>query len=58
MMTITEAINEYLLEQTVRGNSPKTVKDYKTKLMMFYRFIGDVDVRRCSLAPSVCLFSV
>lgn len=43
-MKIDEAIYEYLLEQTVRGNSPNTVKDYRTKLQMFRKFIGDVDV--------------
>ncbi len=51
-MRIDDAIYEYLLEQTVRGNSPNTVKDYRTKLEMFRRFTGDVDV--CELTLQRC----
>ncbi len=39
-MTIEEAIEEYLIEQTVRGNSPKTVADYRQKLRPFQRATG------------------
>lgn len=48
-MRIDEAIHEYLIEQTVRGNSPKTVKDYRTKLQFFRDYVGDVDVREIDL---------
>ena len=51
-MTIDEAIEEFMLEQRVRGNAEKTLIDYRQKLGQFRLYIGDVDVseitvRRC-----------
>ena len=51
-MTIDEAIEEFMLEQRVRGNAEKTLIDYRQKLGQFRLFMGDVDVsaltvRRC-----------
>ena len=51
-MTINDAIKEFLLEQASRGNSRKTVKDYRTKLMFFLNFTGDIDVN--DITVSLC----
>lgn len=48
-MRIDEAISEFLLEQKVRGNSEKTLIDYRQKLGQFRLFIGDVDVSEISV---------
>ena len=51
-MRIDEAIEEFILEQKIRGNSERTLKDYRQKLGQFRLFVGDVavedlTVRRC-----------
>ena len=51
-MRIDEAIEEFLLEQRIRGNTERTLKDYRQKLGQFRLYMGDVDitkitVRRC-----------
>ena len=51
-MTIDEAIEEFMLEQRVRGNAEKTLIDYRQKLGQFRLYMGNVDVssltvRRC-----------
>ena len=49
-MMLSEAIEEYLIEQSVRGNSRETIKDYATKLRLFKEFARDVDVNSIDLA--------
>ena len=51
-MTISNAINEFLLDQAVRGNSKNTVKDYKTKLAFFVNFTGEIEVQ--NITVSLC----
>ena len=48
-MILSDAIDEYLVEQSVRGNSRETIKDYLTKLRLFKDFTGDVDVNSIDL---------
>ena len=43
-MKIDEAIEEFMLEQRVRGNAERTLKDYRQKLGQFRLFVGDVNV--------------
>ena len=39
-MTLNEAIQDFLLEQRVRGNSPKTLAYYENLLNIFSQFAG------------------
>ena len=48
-MTLQAAIDEFLIEQQVRGNSPRTVQGYRQKLKIFTRFTGDVSIEEISL---------
>jgi len=48
-VTLQAAIDEFLIEQQVRGNSPRTVQGYRQKLKMFTRFTGDVSIEEISL---------
>ena len=43
-MQLVDAIDEFLIEQRVRGNASSTLKDYETKLKFFMKFVGNVDV--------------
>jgi len=49
-MTLQTAIEEFLVEQQVRGNSPRTVQGYLQKLKMFTRFTGVVPIEEISLS--------
>lgn len=40
-MTVREAVEEFLIDQTVRGNTMKTVQSYHNTLMYFLRFAGE-----------------
>lgn len=44
-MTLKQAVNAFLVEQKVRGNSPKTIIAYKQQLKYFYEFIDDIDMQ-------------
>jgi len=48
-MTLQMAIEEFLIDQQVRGNSPRTVQGYRQELNMFQRFTGDVPLEEISL---------
>lgn len=48
-MTIDEAIEEFMIEQRVRGNTEKTLIDYRQKLGQFRLYMGDVDVSEISV---------
>ena len=48
-MKLLEALDEFYLEQAVRGNSSITIKDYKIKLDLFYRFVGNIDLSELNL---------
>lgn len=48
-MKLSEAVIEYLVEQSVRGNSKKTVEDYRRKLRFFQDFTGDVELSEITL---------
>jgi integrase/recombinase XerC/integrase/recombinase XerD len=48
-MILQSAIEEYLIDQQVRGNSPRTVQGYRQKLSMFMRFTGDIPIEEISL---------
>ncbi|MBQ8289976.1 MAG: tyrosine-type recombinase/integrase [Clostridia bacterium] len=48
-MLLQDAIDEFFIEQRVRGNSAVTLRDYKTKLNMFLKFVGNVDVSELNL---------
>lgn len=48
-MNLQTAINSFLLEQTIRGNSPVTVSGYRAILGYFRSFAGDLDVETIDL---------
>ncbi len=48
-MNLTTAIESFLLEQTIRGNSPATVSGYRAILGYFRSFAGDLDVETIDL---------
>ena len=48
-MNLQTAIEEFAVEQLCRGNSEKTVRDYRQKLGRFVDFAGNVDVLEISL---------
>lgn len=39
-MTIQQAIADFLIEQQIRGNTPKTVQYYGLSLGLYARFVG------------------
>ena len=43
---LTALIDEFLLEQSVKGNSKRTLEDYRVKLRIFLEFAGNVSVSR------------
>ena len=43
-MKISEALEEFLLDQRIRGNSPETIVYYRRSIGFFQSFIGDCDV--------------
>jgi integrase/recombinase XerC/integrase/recombinase XerD len=49
-MNLSAATEEFMIDQQVRGNSPRTVQGYRQKLGMFMRFTGDVPIEEISLA--------
>ena len=40
-MTLQAAINDYMIEQHIRGNTPKTVRYYALCLRLFARYAGE-----------------
>ncbi len=42
-MKLNVMINEFKMEQELRGNSEKTIKNYMQVLEMFIKYIGDID---------------
>ena len=50
MMSLTSAIAEFLIEQQVRGNSPKTVLHYRRVLGFFHAFADDPQLDGVTLA--------
>ena len=48
-MNLQTAIDSFLLEQTIRGNSPQTVSGYRAILGYFRSFTGDIDVEKIDL---------
>ena len=48
-MQLQAAIDSFLLEQTIRGNSPMTVSGYRSILGYFRSFSGDLDVEKIDL---------
>ena len=48
-MKLQTAIDAFLLEQTIRGNSPMTVSGYRSILGYFRSFSGDVNVEEIDL---------
>lgn len=50
MWNLADSIDEFLIEQSVRGNSKKTLIDYRTKLRIFLEFSGNVDVKDIDLS--------
>lgn len=48
-MNLQTAIDSFLLEQTIRGNSPATVSGYRAILGYFRSFSGDLDVETIDL---------
>ena len=48
-MRLNDAINDFLLDQAVRGNSKNTISDYRTKLTFFARYAGNVDITNITL---------
>lgn len=49
MWNLTDLIDEFLIEQSVRGNSKETLRDYRTKLRIFTEFTGNIDVKSIDL---------
>lgn len=43
-MRISEALEEFLLDQRIRGNSPETVVHYRRSIRFFQDFVGDCNV--------------
>ena len=48
-MVLSQAIQQFLLDQSGRGNSDYTLKYYKDLLILFLAFAGDVDVTELDL---------
>ena len=48
-MNLTTAIEQFCVEQICRGNSERTVQDYRQKLGRFLLFLGDRDVKQIDL---------
>ena len=48
-MLLVDAIDEFLIEQRVRGNASSTVRDYTTKLNFFKDFAGNIDISKIDL---------
>lgn len=48
-MTISSSISDFLVEQSVRGNSRRTLKDYRNKLGYFQAYVGDVELDQITL---------
>jgi integrase/recombinase XerC/integrase/recombinase XerD len=48
-MTLQSAIDEFLIDQQVRGNTPRTVQGYRQRLGIFLNFTGDIFVDEISL---------
>ena len=48
-MNLTEAIEEFLLDQRMKGNSKLTREYYIRSLKLFLAFMGNMDVRQISL---------
>lgn len=48
-MKLIDAIDEFLIEQRVRGNSSATVCDYQRKLRFFREFTGNIDIEDIDL---------
>ena len=40
MMILQEAITEFLIDQQIKGNTPKTVRYYRQALARFTDFVG------------------
>lgn len=40
-MTLQAAVHDFLIEQHIRGNTPKTIRYYTLCLSLFSRFVGD-----------------
>lgn len=53
-MTIRECIDDFLIEQQVRGNSPKTVKHYSRCLGLFERFQSPKNSNISAVSVSDC----
>lgn len=43
-MVISKALELFLIEQKLRGNTPKTIHNYERNISYFYEFTGDIDV--------------
>ena len=39
-MTIQEALTDFLIEQQIRGNTPKTIQYYSLSVGLYARFAG------------------
>ncbi len=52
-MKIEDALNEFLIEQAVRGNSGRTIEDYQIKLRIFLTYFG-ADRPLSDLTLDVC----
>jgi len=48
-MILSAATEEFLIDQQVRGNSPRTVQGYRQKLGMFALFTGDIPIEEITL---------
>ena len=48
-MKLSDAIEEFIIVQTVRGNTAATVKDYRQKLGVFFTFAGDLPIGEITL---------
>ena len=44
MLMLSDAISDFLTDQSVKGNSPYTLTYYESILKRFQQFVGDVDV--------------
>ena len=53
MQYLNEALEEFYMVQTVRGNSAATVRDYRQKLGVFVSFIGK-DIPLSDLTLKLC----
>lgn len=53
-MTLENCIDEFIVEQQIRGNSEKTVKYYSTCLAFFSRYVGNADIEINKISLSTC----